>query len=82
MAQLFHGVNTTNDITGSAIPLAAKQQLPDIILLKKQTSMIFIWLTLIGCLFAITPKEPIKTAADDIHKYFFIVLSEKIRLDV
>ena len=25
---------------------------------------------------------PITTAADDIHKYFFIVLSEKIRLDV
>ena len=25
---------------------------------------------------------PITTAADDIHQYFFIVLSEKIRLDV
>ena len=25
---------------------------------------------------------PITTAADDIHKYFFIVFSEKIRLDV
>ena len=26
-------------------------------------------------------KAPITTAADDIHKYFFIVFSEKIRLD-
>ena len=25
---------------------------------------------------------PITTAADDIHKYFFIIFSEKIRLDV
>ena len=32
----------------------------------------------------LTPKMPITTAADDIHKhfFFFIVLSEKIRLDV
>ena len=30
----------------------------------------------------LTLKVPIMTAADDIHKYFFIVFSEKIRLDV
>ena len=30
----------------------------------------------------LTLKAPITTAADDIHKYFFIVFSEKIRLDV
>ena len=30
----------------------------------------------------LTLKAPITTAADDIHKYFFIFLSEKIRLDV
>ena len=30
---------------------------------------------------ALTLKVPITTAADDIHKYFFIVFSEKIRLD-
>ena len=30
----------------------------------------------------LTVKAPITTAADDIHKYFFIVFSEKIRLDV
>ena len=29
-----------------------------------------------------TLKGPITTAADDIHKSFFIVFSEKIRLDV
>ena len=29
-----------------------------------------------------TLKATIMTAADDIHKYFFIVFSEKIRLDV
>ena len=27
-------------------------------------------------------KAPITTAADDIYKYFFIVFSEKIRLDI
>ena len=27
-------------------------------------------------------KAPITTAGDNIHKYFFIVFSEKIRLDV
>ena len=27
-------------------------------------------------------KAPITTAADDIHKYFFIVFSRKIKLDV
>ena len=27
-------------------------------------------------------KAPITTAADDIHKYFFIAFSEKISLDV
>ena len=27
-------------------------------------------------------KAPIKTAADNVHKYFFIVFSKKIRLDV
>ena len=31
---------------------------------------------------SLIPKGPIKTAADDIHKYFFIFFSEKIRLDV
>ena len=31
---------------------------------------------------ALTLKAPIRTAADDIHKHFFIVFSEKIRLDV
>ena len=31
---------------------------------------------------SITLKAPIMTAADDIHKYFSIVFSEKIRLDV
>ena len=34
---------------------------------------------------SLTLKAPITTAADDIHKYFFIVFhcfSEKIRLDV
>ena len=30
----------------------------------------------------LTLKAPITTAADDIHKYFFIVFSEKIILDV
>ena len=30
----------------------------------------------------LTLKAPIMTAADDIHKYFFIFFSEKIRLDV
>ena len=30
----------------------------------------------------LTLKAPITTAADDIHKYFFIVFLEKIRLDV
>ena len=30
----------------------------------------------------LTLKTPIKTAADDSHIYFFIVFSEKIRLDV
>ena len=30
----------------------------------------------------LTLKAPITTAADDIHKYLFIVFSEKIRLDV
>ena len=30
----------------------------------------------------LTLKAPITTAADDIHKYFFIVFSEKIRLGV
>ena len=34
---------------------------------------------LVGCL---TLKMPITTAADDTHKYFFIVFSEKIRLNV
>ena len=32
--------------------------------------------------FPLTLKAPITTAADDIQKYFFIVFSEKIRLDV
>ena len=30
----------------------------------------------------LTLKEPITTATDDIHKYFFRCFSEKIRLDV
>ena len=30
----------------------------------------------------LTLKAPITTAADDIHKYFFIVFSEKVRFDV
>ena len=30
----------------------------------------------------LTLKAPIRTAADDIHKYFFHCFSEKIRLDV
>ena len=30
----------------------------------------------------VTFKAPITTAADDIHKYFFIVFLEKIRLDI
>ena len=30
----------------------------------------------------LTLKAPVTTVADDIHKYFFIVFSEKIRLDV
>ena len=30
----------------------------------------------------LTLKAPITTAADDIHKYFFIVFQRKIRLDV
>ena len=30
----------------------------------------------------LTLKAPNTTAADDIHKYFFILFSEKIRLDV
>ena len=30
----------------------------------------------------LTLKTPITTAADDIHKYFFLCCSEKIRLDV
>ena len=32
--------------------------------------------------FILTLKAPITTAADNIHKHFFIVFSEKIRLDV
>ena len=32
--------------------------------------------------FILTLKAPITTAADDIHKYFFIVFFEKIKLDV
>ena len=32
--------------------------------------------------FMLTLKAPITTAADDIHTYFFIFFSEKIRLDV
>ena len=34
------------------------------------------------CIVLLTLKALITTAADDIHKYFFIVFSEKIRLDV
>ena len=30
----------------------------------------------------LTLKAPVTTAADDIHKFFFIVSSEKMRLDV
>ena len=30
----------------------------------------------------LTLKAPVTTAADDVHKYFSIVVSEKIRLDV
>ena len=30
----------------------------------------------------LNPKVPIKTAADDIYKYFFGYFSEKIRLDI
>ena len=30
----------------------------------------------------LTLKEPIRTAAENIHKYFFIFFSEKIRLDI
>ena len=30
----------------------------------------------------LTLKVPITTAADDIHKYFFIVFLEKTRLDI
>ena len=30
----------------------------------------------------LTLKAPVMTAAEDIHKYFFIVFSERIRLDV
>ena len=30
----------------------------------------------------LTVKAPFTAAADNIHKYFFIVFSEKIRLDV
>ena len=30
----------------------------------------------------LTHKAPITTAADDIHKYFFVVFTEKIRLGV
>ena len=30
----------------------------------------------------LTLKAPITTAADDIHKYFFLCFSEKIRLDI
>ena len=32
--------------------------------------------------FPLTLKVPVTTAADSIHKYFFIVFSEKISLDV
>ena len=32
--------------------------------------------------YTLTLKAPITTAADDIHKYVFIVFLEKIRLDV
>ena len=34
------------------------------------------------CSVSLTLKTPITTAADDIHKYFFIVVQRKIRLDV
>ena len=33
-------------------------------------------------IYGLTLEAPIITAADDIHKYFFHCLSEKIRLDV
>ena len=32
--------------------------------------------------YVLTLKAPITTTADDIHKYFFIFFSEKIRRDV
>ena len=32
--------------------------------------------------FTLTLRAPITTAADDIHKYFSLFFSEKIRLDV
>ena len=36
-----------------------------------------------SCVYIITLKAPITTAADDIHKYFFFFFfSEKIRFDV
>ena len=37
----------------------------------------------IDCSFEfLTLKAPITTTADDIHKYFFIFISEKIKLDI
>ena len=39
-------------------------------------------IALIGYAGHLTLKVPIKTAADDIHKYFFHCFSEKISLDV
>ena len=36
----------------------------------------------VGIPTVLTLVAPITTAADDIYKYFFIVFSEKIRLDI
>ena len=48
--------------------------------------MSIFWIVYVGPRFSLnfelTRKAPITTAADDIPKYFFIVFSKKIRLDV
>ena len=49
---------------------------------KGSNSSIDIFSSLLNRIISLTLKVPITTVADDIHKYFFIVFSEKIRLDV
>ena len=40
------------------------------------------WDTVFCRIIVMTLKAPVTTTTDDIHKYFFIFFSEKIRLDI